>query len=423
MTLSKKVEFTCTPLRERSGQPLGCVATFWNVTDRQKLEEELFKARKLESLGVLAGGLAHDFNNILTAIIGNISLIKLKMGNSCPPKLHELLEKAEAASTRAQGLTQQLLTFSKGGAPIRKIISLQDLVIQTTEFVLRGSNIKYEFVFQEKLWPAEVDEGQINQVINNLVINAMQAMPNGGKIWVRGENMIVDEKANLPLPPGPYVKLSFKDTGHGIDKENLDSIFDPYFTTKKKGSGLGLASVFSILKKHDGFITVESKINYGSTFIFYLPASPDKRVQEGVNAKIEENLKGNILVMDDEADLRELVTDILKSVGFEVTTCSDGQEAIIHYSHALQEGKPFDLVILDLTVPGGMGGKKTIEKLLEIDPNVKAVVSSGYSNDPIMADHQQFGFKGVVSKPYSAEQLIKVANELLKKAGQTSQSG
>jgi len=409
------VEFTCTPLQEHSGQLLGCVATFRDVTERQKLEEELFKARKLESLGVLAGGLAHDFNNILTAIIGNISLIKLRMGNNCPPKLHELLEKAEAASVRAQGLTQQLLTFSKGGAPVRKTTSIQDLVVQTTEFTLRGSNIKYEFFFPEELWPAEVDEGQISQVINNLVINSMQAMPNGGKLWINGKNIVINTKTNLPLEPGPYVELSFKDTGHGMSKEVMDSVFDPYFSTKKKGSGLGLASVFSILKKHNGYITVNSKINYGSTFTFYLTASPDKKVKEIKNGKIEGSFKGNILVMDDEADLRELVTDILTSVGFDVTACSDGQEAIVYYTHALQAAQPFNLVILDLTVPGGMGGKKTIEKLLEIDPKVKAIVSSGYSNDPIMAEYDKFGFKGVVTKPYSAEQLITVTNEMLNK--------
>ena len=410
----RSVEFSCIPLREGSEKLSGCVATFWDVTEKQHLEEELFKARKLESLGILAGGLAHDFNNILTAIIGNLSLIKLKMNKDCPPKLKELLVKAEEASFRAQGLTQQLLTFSRGGAPVRKTISLQELVMHTVEFALRGSNVKYKFDFPADFWPADVDEGQISQVVNNLVINAMHAMPEGGMLWVSGENIEVAENSNLPLKAGFYAKISFKDTGHGISEKIIHRIFDPYFSTKKKGSGLGLASTFSIVQKHEGHITVESAPGKGSTFTVFLPAAPGGQVENSRNQINLEAQKGRILVMDDEPELRELVKDILGNVGYRVDTCRDGQEAVIKYSEELQGENPYDLVILDLTVPGGMGGKKTIEKLLRIDPNVVAIVSSGYSNDPIMAEYEKFGFKGVVSKPYSAEQLIAVTNELLR---------
>ncbi len=412
------VDANCSPILrpDQVGKISGVVITFRDVSEQKKLEEELFKARKLESLAILAGGLAHDFNNILTAIIGNLSLVKLRMGKTeCPAKLMELVEKAEAASMRAQGLTQQLLTFSKGGAPVKKASTIQELIVSTVEFTLRGSKVRYNVSLPEDLWPVEIDEGQISQVINNLTINALQAMPDGGHFFVEAENLFLEKESAIPLPAGKYVKISFKDTGCGIPSDVISRIFDPYFTTKKKGSGLGLASTYSIIKKHGGYITVESEPGKGTTFIFYLPAS-DKKLEE--NGELQENSEqtvegARILVMDDEDNIRELVKDILENIGYEVIEASDGQEAIELFKKEHGNGRNIDLVILDLTVPGGLGGKKTIKELRKLEPNIRAIVSSGYSTDPIMARYQEYGFDGVVAKPYQANELILTIQQVL----------
>ncbi len=413
------IDAACSPILNPNGEKKisGVVITFRDVSEQKKLEEELFKARKLESLAILAGGLAHDFNNILTAIIGNLSLIKLRMAKTeCPAKLFELVKKAEAASLRAQGLTQQLLTFSKGGAPIKKASTIQELILSTVEFTLRGSKVRYEVDLPDDLWPVEIDEGQISQVVNNLAINALQAMPDGGKLFVRAENITLDENA-APLAPGNYVRIFFQDTGSGIPADALSRIFDPYFTTKKKGSGLGLASSYSIIKKHGGNITVDSEVGKGTTFVFYLPAS-DKKLKkaEQEERQINQTIEfARILVMDDEDDILDLVKDILENIGFEVLEAHDGQEAINLYKQELNAGRNVDLVILDLTVRGGMGGKKTIKELRKINPEIPAIVSSGYSNAPIMANYREYGFNGVVAKPYKANELILAVQQLLGK--------
>ncbi len=410
------IEFNCAPIIRGKNKIIGSVVTFRDVSEKHKLEQELFKARKLESLAILAGGLAHDFNNILTAIIGNISLIKLRMQNAnCPEKLMQLLMKAEQASMRAQGLTQQLLTFSKGGAPIKKAATIKELITSTVEFALRGSKIRYEIDLPDDLWPVEIDEGQISQVVNNLTINAMQAMPNGGSFFVKGENVQIEEQNIIALPSGRYIKISFRDTGIGIAPENIHRIFDPYFTTKKTGSGLGLASTYSIIKKHGGHILVESKPQKGTTFIFYLPASEKHVKGETPSDTIQSipNVKARVLVMDDENEIRELIKDVLENMGMEVLTCADGKTAIEIYRKAMQSSVRIDLVILDLTVPGELGGKETLTELLKIDPQVKAIVSSGYSNDPIMSEYKKYGFKGVVSKPYQVNELIVTVQNVL----------
>ncbi len=410
------IEFNCAPIIRGKNKIIGSVVTFRDVSEKHKLEQELFKARKLESLAILAGGLAHDFNNILTAIIGNISLIKLRMQNAnCPEKLMQLLIKAEQASMRAQGLTQQLLTFSKGGAPIKKAATIKELITSTVEFALRGSKIRYEIDLPDDLWPVEIDEGQISQVVNNLTINAMQAMPKGGNFYVKGENVRIGDQDIVSLAPGRYIKISFRDTGIGITPENLHRIFDPYFTTKKTGSGLGLASTYSIIKKHGGHILVESKPGQGTTFTFYLPASEKhvKRTTEENNIHAIPTVNARVLVMDDETEIRELIKDVLENMGMEVLTCADGKTAIEIYQKEMQSSTPIDLVILDLTVPGELGGKETLNELLKIDPKVKAIVSSGYSNDPIMSEYKKYGFKGVVSKPYQVNELIVTVQNVL----------
>jgi two-component system cell cycle sensor histidine kinase/response regulator CckA len=304
------------------------------------------------------------------------------------------------------------LTFAKGGAPVKETASIKDILKESSSFVLRGSKSSCEFSITEDLWPAEIDVGQISQVINNILINANQAMPKGGIIQVAAVNLMIDERHGLPLKPGRYVRISMTDQGVGIAENHLLNIFDPYFTTKQAGSGLGLATTYSIIKKHDGHITVESQLGVGTTFHIYLPAS-DKAVPEKEEIKLIKG-HGRILVMDDEASLRKMVGRMLEKLGYESEFAKDGAEAIQMVKEAKEAGELYDAVILDLTIPGGMGGKKAIQKILEIDPEVKAIVSSGYSDDPVMANFQEYGFKGMMPKPYESRSLGKVLHEVLK---------
>ncbi len=399
------------PIFNEDGSRKGLVVIGRDITEKRKMEQELLKADKLESLGLLAGGIAHDFNNILTGILGNISLAKMEINPD--EEIYEILSEAENASLRAKDLTRQLLTFSKGGAPVRKIISIRDLIKDTGRFTLRGSNISFEMNAKNDLWPADVDEGQISQVLNNLIINAKHAMPSAGTIRIRVENAVIEESMSLPLTVGKYIKISVADNGMGIPKEHLSKIFDPYFTTKQQGSGLGLASVYSIIKRHRGHIEVESELGKGTCFTLYLPASTE--LPEETITKVEkfESGRGRILVMDDEKVIRDVVSRMLDRLGYEVVVTREGQETLNVYREALAKGEVFDLVILDMTIPGGMGGKETIRKLLKINPKVNAIVSSGYSTDAVMADYRSFGFAGLASKPFNLKELRKTISEVL----------
>jgi two-component system cell cycle sensor histidine kinase/response regulator CckA len=306
-----------------------------------------------------------------------------------------------------------LLTFSRGGAPIKKTLALDGLIRDAASFSLRGSHSRCEMVFPEALLPVDADEGQLSQVVNNLVINAVQAMPEGGTVRISCENTELGEASGMPLPPGKYVKVSVTDRGVGIPPEHLKKVFDPYFTTKEKGSGLGLATSYSIIKRHDGHISVESQPNLGTTFSFLLPASTADIRPEAVVEHRSFRGSGRILVVDDEAMIREVAARILVSQGYEVESVSDGQMALVRYAKAQQQGSPFDVVILDLTIPGGLGGQETIKKLLEIDPQARAIVSSGYSNDPIMAQFAEYGFKGVAAKPYTIKTLSQAVHDAM----------
>jgi PAS domain S-box-containing protein len=374
-----------------------------DVTERKRMEEEVLKIQKLESIGTLAGGIAHDFNNILTAILGNISLAKTFAQSD--DKILKGLNEAETASFRARDLTQQLLTFSKGGAPIRKNASVARLLRDTVTFTLSGSDIGCLFSLPDELWLAKIDEGQISQVINNLIVNAQEAMPKGGIIKIRAENCIVNARQNLPLKEGRYIKISIEDNGVGIPENYLPKIFDAYFTAKRTGNGLGLSISYSILKRHGGYINVESKEGVGTTFFIYLPASAEGDAVEATKVPEGLGIKTKVLVMDDEAIVRETALAMLDYFGCEAEGTADGLEAIELYKKARDSGRPFGVVILDLTVPGGVGGKNAIRRLQEIDPGVKAIVSSGYANDPVMANFAEYGFCGVVSKPYEVEKL------------------
>ena len=374
-----------------------------DITARRKLEEELVKAQKLESLGTLAGGLAHDFNNLLTSILGNIYLAKMdaRPGDG----IYERLDAAERASERARGLTQQLLTFSRGGAPLKVTISIRNAMRDIVSFALHGSKSNCEFSLPDDLWSIEADEGQLNQVINNLVMNADQSMPEGGTVTVSCRNRTLEADSGLPLPPGNYVTISVADRGTGIPTENLGKIFDPYFTTKQKGSGLGLATAYSIIKRHNGHIAVESVEGAGTTFHIYLPALDRVLPAEPATAGATRPGAGAILIMDDDEMVRETAGKVLAHLGYTAFYARDGAEAIAAYEQARAEGRPFDAVIMDLTIPGGMGGKEAVKRLRELDPSVKAIVSSGYSDDPVMANYAEYGFNGVVSKPYTIHKL------------------
>ena len=386
---------------------------FRETTERKKLEEERRKISNLESLGVLAGGIAHDFNNIITAIMGNISLALLDQNKGSS---REKLTEAEGACLRAQMLSRQLLTFAKGGVPIKKLISVENLVIESTSFASSGSNVRCELNFPDNLWAVEADPGQLGQVIQNLVINAMQAMPNGGTIEVQGENLLVEPNSNRPLDAGRYVTLSIKDQGIGIPEEYLLKIFDPYFTTKQTGSGLGLATAYSIIKNHQGQIEVESALGEGTIFHIYLVAA-DQEITTPLKDARKELLKGQgkILIMDDDVMVRDVLRKMLQNLGYEALCAENGEEAIKLYLEALEVNQPFTAAILDLTVPGGMGGKEAINELLKINPKVKAIVSSGYSEDPIMAEFMAYGFSGAIEKPYRVSEVSKILNTLTDK--------
>ncbi len=406
-------EFKVSAMYNKNHQVSGYVGIQRDVTEHKQLEEEQEKAAKLESVGTLAGGIAHDFNNLLTGIMGNIGLAKICMDSK--GEAFERLQESEKACMRARDLTQQLLIFARGGQPVKKLSSIAEIVKDSAVFALSGSKASPEFSLPDDLWAAEVDAGQISQVINNIVINADAAMPNGGKISISASNSVIKGAKAIPLPRGNYVNIIIQDNGIGISKKYLSKIFDPYFTTKQKGSGLGLTTSYSIIKNHGGYITVESEVSVGTTVRIYIPASRKpvtmKKEEEAFQAAFQG--RGRILVMDDEDMIRLLVSQILTGAGYQVELTKDGEEAIKQYTAARESGHPFDAVIMDLTIPGGMGGKEAIRKLLEIDPNVRVIVSSGYATDPLMSEYKRYGFSAVVSKPYKVRDLRNTVASLL----------
>jgi len=402
-------------LIDSNKQVLGAVLVIRDVTGRRRMEEELARGQKLESVGVLAGGIAHDFNNMLTAILGNLSLARMVSLTS--DAHYQNIEDAEKASLRARELTQQLLTFSRGGSPVKNSVDLKELIHESAEFVARGSKVRLRFTADDELWPVYVDRGQIGQVIDNLVINAIHSMPEGGFVDIGTINYQVEADSLLPLTSRRYVRIAVQDYGTGISKEDYDRIFDPYYTTKELGNGLGLAICFSIVKKHGGLIMVESEPGKGSVFYVYLPAldSDNSTETQLVDDQSQSSPDSNrrVLVMDDDETVRSVVYKMLELLGYEVEEASDGVEAIRMYEQALKQGKRYDAVIMDLTVPGGMGGQGAVSRILKIDPGARAIVSSGYSSHEVMADYKKYGFVGVVVKPFRINELGRLLKEIL----------
>lgn len=399
------LEINAVPTFDGLGESSGFIGTARDVTIQKTAESEQIKSQKLESLSVLAGGIAHDFNNLLVGILGNISLAKMKVKDT---DLLRIIEQAERAALRSRNLTQQLLTFAKGGAPVKEIFEIESFLKDTAEFALVGSSVLCQFNIAKDLPPIEADRGQLTQVIQNLAINAVQAMPTGGTLSITADLVDFSAEPPVPLKPGRYIKISVRDTGIGIPEKLLSKIFDPYFTTKQHGSGLGLSVVYSIISKHNGHISVESDPGVGTNFIVLLPAViSEKKKSIEFDAVIPRGA-GRILVMDDDELVCEVANGLISSLGYEVKCVRNGESAIKAYQEARAAGQPFDIVVMDLTIIGGMGGKEAILELKNIDPQVKAVVSSGYSTDPIMANPEKYGFLGVIAKPYRLEDLSRV---------------
>ncbi len=415
------IEGEGAPVIDENGNIAGAVIVFRDMTEKLKIQEEMLRAQKLKSIQTLAGGIAHDFNNILTSILGNISLLKIM--RETDPESREILNQAENACFRAGDLTVQLLTFSKGGTPVKKNSSVSEIIRQTADFTLRGSNVKSDIRLSGDLWSVEIDEGQIHQVLNNLIINADQAMPEGGVITISAENKIVDNETPMLLKSypqvasGKYVRIIIRDNGLGIPEKNIGRIFDPYFTTKPLGNGLGLAVVYSIIKKHNGFIDVESAAGKGTVFYIYLPSTGTTATKTEIEEKQRGRGEGKILITDDDIDILKSLAKMLEYLGYKTEGAKTGQDAIKKYREALSSDRPFDAVIMDLTIPGDMGGKEATENILAADPDATIIVSSGYSDDAAISDYRKYGFRGVLLKPYNMNQLSEVLDEVINGKG------
>ena len=411
----KKLLWNVFPgLRDSEGEIQSVFGVSHDVTEHIRAEEENLKLERLESLGVLAGGIAHDFNNILTVLFGNIAAAKSQLGN--PVESGKSLENAEKAFQRASHLTNQLLTFAKGGEPLTENLDLAPLIRETVSFDLSDSKTRLELQFDDDLWHALGDQGQITQVFSNLAINANQAMPNGGRLYISLENTTLAHNKVLGLEAGKYILVCIKDEGIGINSGELSRIFDPYYSTKQTGSGLGLATVYSIIKRHKGHISVTSTPGLGTSFEILLPAievaGVDKPAIEH-KQKAGAGKSRRILVMDDEVMICDLVTQVLKREGYSVDTAFNGKEAIALVQKAMADSLPYDCIIMDLTIPGGMGGKEAIVKVLELDPEARVIVYSGYAVDPVMAKYSDYGFAGMITKPFSIKELTEeVARQL-----------
>jgi len=397
----------------RHEERLSMMGTIKDITDFEAMQNDLLKQEKLRSLTILAGGIAHDFNNFLTGIMGNLSILKMELKHAKNEEMIETIDEALEACGKARGLTAQLMNFTKSGTPAKEAASIEEIIKESSEFSLRGSKSRCEFHFHKALPMVRIDPVQISQVIQNLVLNAAQAMPEGGIVRIYVDAVDVNENYPLPLGPGRYIKISIVDNGKGIPEEHLGKIFDPFFTTKEKGSGLGLSVCYRIVKNHNGHIEVESEEGKGTAVHVYLPleeVNPTEIRKEGNSQRM---VRGRVLVMDDEELVRELVKRGLKKKGISVDVASEGEEAVKKYREALGSGSPYNAVILDLTVPGGMGGVEAARMILKMHPEANLIVSSGYSEDIVLSEYTKYGFKACLPKPYTIQKLIKTVEGFL----------
>jgi len=397
----------------RHEERLSMMGTIKDITDFEAMQNDLLKQEKLRSLTILAGGIAHDFNNFLTGIMGNLSILKMELKHAKNEEMIETIDEALEACGKARGLTAQLMNFTKSGTPAKEAASIEEIIKESSEFSLRGSKSRCEFHFHKALPMVRIDPVQISQVIQNLVLNAAQAMPEGGIVRIYVDAVDVNENYPLPLGPGRYIKISIVDNGKGIPEEHLGKIFDPFFTTKEKGSGLGLSVCYRIVKNHNGHIEVESEEGKGTAVHVYLPleeVNPTEIRKEGNSQRI---VRGKVLVMDDEELVRDLVKRGLKKKGISVDVASEGEEAVKKYREALGSGSPYNAVILDLTVPGGMGGVEAARMILKMHPEANLIVSSGYSEDIVLSEYTKYGFKACLPKPYTIQKLIKTVEGFL----------
>ena len=405
-----------TPVFEHGQRVESVIVMVEDITEYRRLETELQKQQQIESLSVLAGGIAHDFNNLLGGIFGYIDMARDLADE--PVRVRDFMNKAMKSLARAKDLSARLLTFTKSGTPVKKTSVIGEVVMDALALSLAGTNVKADVQISNDTWCCDIDQAQIGRVINNLAINAVQAMPTGGTLTVKTGNVTVEADSNALKKAGDYVVLSFCDTGNGIAPEHINKIFDPFFTTKSKGSGLGLAICYSIVKKHDGYIQVEPSVYAGSpgtTFTLYLPAqrSAVYCVNSGQNPGQSLQGSGKILIMDDEEFILDLSTTMLTELGYAPTTVQHGEQAIEEYNKALEHNNPFKAVVLDLTVPGGMGGVQTLQELKKKVPSIVAIASSGFSNAPVLVDPAAYGFAGILKKPYVKEDLGAVLKKVL----------
>lgn len=410
--LEREIAGSVAPIRDREGQVVGVVLSFHDMTERNRLLEEMQRTERLDAIGVLAGGIAHDFNNLLGGIFGYLCLAR----ESAPEDSDQAsaLDEALLVFERARDLTQHLLTFSKGGVPVRSVVNLRRLLTECTRFALSGSNVAAHLTFSHELPEVTADAGQLWRVVDNLVRNSMQAMPQGGTVSVSGDSVQLRLGEHQVLPAGRYVRITVADNGPGIPRQILPRIFDPFFTTKEKGTGLGLATAYSIVRKHDGHIDVESTVDVGTTFHIYLPVVAAETTAAPTLIKMPPEVRrtGRALVLDDEAYLRSLFSRFLSRMGYEVTAVPDGNEAVAAIECANREGRHFALALLDLTIPGGMGGKEAIALIRPQCPDLIAIASSGYSEDPVMARPTDFGFSASLRKPFALPELAKLVGTL-----------
>ncbi|MBN2545947.1 MAG: PAS domain S-box protein [Spirochaetes bacterium] len=409
---NKLIKRTIALIKGKKNKIFGSVIVFTDITEQEKIEKELIKRQKLESLAILAGGIAHDFNNFLVGILGNINLLRFTLDEN--HKSFNLIMQAEKAALRAKELTQQLLTFSKGGLPVKKITSINTIIKESALFAVCGSNVKCSINIPENLWPLNVDPGQMGQVINNLIINANQSMPNGGVINITAYNMKNSQNNKNLLPENHYVVIKISDEGCGISEKNVDRVFDPFFTTKEGGSGLGLTTTYSIIKNHNGYIEVKSNLNKGTTFLIYLPAAPNEKIiMEDETVHEEYKGKGNILIIDDDKIVLNVISNMLDYLGYDFSIVNNSMDAVVYYKSAINSNKPYDAVIIDLTLPDDLSGEEILKELISIDKNTKAIVTSGYSNSPILSNYKKYGFAGILQKPYKLFELSKVLHGIL----------